>query len=115
MKIRNLLVLLIIGLGTSISAQDTILIKNVNVWDGTSDKLKENHSVLIIGNLIEDVAKKIDVPENTTIIDGKGKTLIPGLSDAHVHLAMTLGVKALRNEADWMYTSVRATKAAENF
>jgi len=96
-------------------SQNSILIKNVNVWDGTSDKLNYNVSVLIKKNLIIDVAKQIDAPKDATIIDGKGKTLIPGLSDVHVHLALTMGMNEIRNEADWMYTAVKAAKSAENF
>lgn len=96
-------------------AQNTILIKNVNVWDGIEEDLKMNYDVLVVNNLIEKVEKNITSEEGTIIIDGKGKTLIPGLSDAHVHLAMTLGMSQLRNRADWMYTSARAVKAAENF
>ena len=96
-------------------AQNNILIKNVNVWDGKADDLLKNYDVLVVDNLIQQVDKNITSEKEATIIDGKGKTLIPGLSDAHVHLAMTLGISELRNQADWMYTSARAVKAAENF
>lgn len=96
-------------------AQDTVHIKNVGVWNGKDDQIKKIYEVLIIGNLIQEVGKNIPEVSGATIIDGMGKTLIPGLSDAHVHLAMTLGVHDLRNKADWMYTSARAVKAAENF
>lgn len=96
-------------------AQNTILIKNVNIWDGIEEDLKMNYDVLVVDNLIEEIEKNITSEEGAIIIDGIGKTLIPGLSDAHVHLAMTLGISQLRNKADWMYTSARAVKAAENF
>jgi len=96
-------------------SQNTILIQNVNVWNGVDDQLKNGYDVLVVDNLIEQVGKNIKAEAGATIIDGMGKTLIPGLSDAHVHLAMTLGIGALRNQADPMYTSIRATKAAENF
>ncbi len=102
-------------LNLTLVAQNTILIKNVNVWDGIGDDLKKNYDVLVVGNLIEKVKKNIPSEEGILVIDGMGKTLIPGLSDAHVHLAMTLGISELRNKADWMYTSARAVKAAENF
>ncbi|MFT5890579.1 MAG: imidazolonepropionase-like amidohydrolase [Dokdonia sp.] len=99
----------------SVHAQNTILIKNVNVWDGTSADLHKNVDVLIQENLIIDVAKNITIPKGATIIDGTGKTLIPGLSDVHVHLALTMGMSKIRNEEDWMYIAVRASKSAENF
>jgi len=99
----------------NISAQNTIVIENVNVWDGTSTKLKNDVSVLIEDNLIANVSKSIKAPQDATIIDGKGKTLIPGLSDAHVHLALTMGMSKIRNNEDWMYVAVKAAKSAENF
>ncbi|MCJ7468194.1 MAG: amidohydrolase family protein [Maribacter sp.] len=98
-----------------LTAQSSILIKNANVWDGTSNQLNISMSVLIEKNLIAQVAKNIPAPEGALVIDGSGKTLIPGLSDAHVHLASTLGLAEIRNDADWMYTAIRAAKSAENF
>ncbi len=109
------LILLSTFLCIGASAQNTTLIKNVNVWDGTSDKLNKNVSVLIEDNLIKQVAKNIPEPNNATILDGGGKTLIPGLSDVHVHLSSTLGDKEVRNDAHWMYTSIRTAISAENF
>jgi len=96
-------------------SQKTLLIKNVDVWDGTSDKLTKNVDVLIDGNLIQKVSKNISEPNGAFVINGGGKTLIPGLSDAHVHLSATMSDKETRNEAHWMYTSIRTAKAAENF
>jgi len=64
-----------------------VLFKNVNVFNGTDNKLYKNHSVLVEGNKIKAVSNKtIKTNSNATIIDGKGKTLMPGLIDAHVHL-----------------------------
>lgn len=96
-------------------SQSSILIKNVNVWDGTSNQLNKNVSVLIKENLIAAISKNISVPEGATVIDGKGQTLIPGLSDAHVHLSATMSDNETRNEAHWMYTSIRTAISTENF
>jgi imidazolonepropionase-like amidohydrolase len=98
-----------------IFAQNSILIKNANVWDGTSNQLSNNMNVLIENNLIKQITKKIEAPPGATIVDGSGKTLIPGLSDAHVHLALTMGMKEIRNDADGMYTAIKSAKAAEHF
>jgi imidazolonepropionase-like amidohydrolase len=112
-SVCSILFFTIIHLG--LTAQNTILIKNANVWDGVSSQLTNNTSVLIENNLIKQVSKNITEPAGATIIDGSGKTLIPGLTDAHVHLALTMGMDEIRNDADWMYTSIKAAKAAENF
>ena len=70
------------------------LFTNVHVWDGTSDKRTEKINVLIEGNLIKKVgAAESDAHGEATVIDGKGKTLMPGLISSHVHLthAMAMG------------------------
>ncbi len=80
---------------TILRAQDTptnILITNVNVWDGTSDKVV-SADVLIENNLIKEVKAGIKAPKGATIIDGKGGTLTPGLIDMHTHIMLN-GPKA---------------------
>ncbi len=95
--------LLLIFFNSSLFAQSNTLIKNVHVWDGTSNQLNKNMDVLIEGNRIKKVAKNILEPNSALVIDGSGKTLIPGLSDVHVHLALTMGMDEIRNDAHWMY------------
>lgn len=70
------------------SDSEAVLIKNIKLIDGTGGQIQENKSVLV-----EDgVFKKIDVTSNfkiardIKIIDGKGKTMIPGLIGVHNHL-----------------------------
>lgn len=109
------LTLLFLVISFTTYTQTTILIKNVNLWDGTSNSLSTNFSVLIEDNLIKKVAKSISEPNGVVVLDGDGKTLIPGLSDAHVHLSATMSGSEARNDAHWMYTSIRTAKAAENF
>ena len=66
--------------------QTQFVIKNVNVITMTSSNtILENATVVIANNLIESINGVI--PNDATIIDGKGKWLIPGLIDAHVHLS----------------------------
>src|SRR5262245_53958410 len=61
------------------------LFQNVKVFDGKSDKLSESTSVLVVGNKIEKVGGDIAAPEEATVIDAGGRTLMPGLIDAHWH------------------------------
>ena len=106
---------------------EVTLFKNVNVFDGKSDKLLMGYDVLVVKNLIKKVAKDIptsgtyefDVktgglkpmetpptaelylsnvvmiyePEQTVtkqvevnVIDGEGRTLMPGMIEAHGHV-----------------------------
>jgi hypothetical protein len=70
-----------------LSAQ-TIVIKNVTVIDATGAPARKNLSVSIDGDHITAIGKKIKIPRGSTAIDGKGKFLIPGLWDMHVHLSV---------------------------
>jgi len=66
-----------------------ILFTNVNIFDGKSDKLATGMSVLVEGNLIKKIGKGLKADANATVIDGGGRTLMPGLIDNHVHLSLT--------------------------
>ena len=72
--------------------ESTVLITNVNIFNGKSEKLIPSMSVLVEGNKITKVAASIDVPAGATVIDGEGRTLTPGFIDAHTHLWWNLGV-----------------------
>ncbi|MGB8960044.1 MAG: amidohydrolase family protein [Candidatus Aminicenantales bacterium] len=65
-------------------SQDKFLIANVRLFDG--EKVVPSASVLVENGKIEAVGKTVAVPLNAQVIDGAGKTLIPGLIDAHVHV-----------------------------
>jgi imidazolonepropionase-like amidohydrolase len=78
---------------------ERVLITNVNIFDGVNDGLKPG-SVLIENNLIIAVGANIKVPQGTTVIDGGGRTLMPGLIDMHSHLATGEGLPDGRDEWD---------------
>jgi len=61
------------------------LITNANIFDGKHEKLATGMSVLVEGNKIAKIAKSIPAPDGATVIDAKGKVLMPGLIDAHYH------------------------------
>jgi len=63
-----------------------VLITNANIFDGKNDKLATGMSVLVEGNKITKIAKSITAPAGATTIDANGRTLTPGLIDAHTHL-----------------------------
>ena len=61
------------------------LFTNVNVFDGFADELAINTDVLVEGNHIVEVGQNISAP-GATVIDGGGRTLMPGLIDMHTHI-----------------------------
>ncbi len=69
----------------------SILIQNVSLFDAERAILIPNTDVLINNGIIQQVSagKKINVAA-AKVIDGKGKTLLPGLWDMHVHFADNL-------------------------
>ena len=67
-----------------------ILIKNTNLFDGTHPQLLENAAVIIEDSLVTDITQEPVSEEGfDEIIDAKGNTAIPGLTDAHVHVSIT--------------------------
>jgi imidazolonepropionase-like amidohydrolase len=84
---KNILILLLVTLSSSLFAQNTILILNVNIVDVANGRIIPNQNVLIKNQRIRSVsaAKAGKLPPAEIIIIGKGKYLIPGLWDNHVH------------------------------
>lgn len=98
------------------TAQKVVLITNVKIFNGKDNKT-------ISGNVLitDDAITKIStapIPTNksamTTIIDGKGKFLMPGLIDAHVHTMFESIQMAVGLTSDIGYVNIVAAKAAEN-
>lgn len=64
------------------------IFENVRIFDGKSDGLTASMNVLVRGNTIEKISSDpipIDAGSSTKIIAGGGRTLMPGLIDAHWH------------------------------
>ena len=68
---------------TSTAFAGTTLVRDVRVFDGRS--AHEHRSVLVRDGAIADADYRGKVPADARIVDGKGRTLLPGLIDAHVH------------------------------
>jgi imidazolonepropionase-like amidohydrolase len=76
-----------------------IAIKNGNLIDGTGAELQANSIILIEDSKIVDIileknssGKEISISPDTLTIDASGKTIMPGLIDAHLHL---LGIRSM--------------------
>jgi len=91
MQPRLLFLLLISALMTaSAQAQSrnaTLIINGGTLIDGTGGPPVADAVVVVSGDRIADTgsSSKIIVPKNTKTIDARGKWIIPGLIDAHVH------------------------------
>lgn len=79
------------------------LIKNVHVWDGSSDGLSQKMNVLVEKNLIKKIrASQSEAHAEAIVIDGRGKTLMPGMIDLHSHLCVQNGLPWGRDNWDQM-------------
>jgi imidazolonepropionase-like amidohydrolase len=56
----------------------------VRVFDGES--VVKDTSVLITTGKVERIGPNLSAPSGTTVVEGKGCTVLPGLIDAHTHI-----------------------------
>ncbi|NMP17902.1 amidohydrolase family protein, partial [Thalassotalea sp. Y01] len=94
----------------------TTLFKNVNVFNGTDNKLYKGLNVLVEGTTISKISDD-DIPINgdARIIDGQGKTLMPGLIDGHAHIMINNNFANVESDMDLTDMSYRASIVAERF
>ena len=91
-----------------------IVFENVRVWDGNSKAMAGPTTVLVEADIIKGIGAAVQASQGAQIIDGEGKTLMPGLIDSHVHLTHTFalgGVKGFE-AATWEEIGSYATASA---
>src|SRR5664279_1773689 len=105
---KALLTILGVLFASALSAQiKPTAITDVRLFDGV--RVVPHATVVFDGTRIVAAGAKVAVPAGATVIDGKGKTLLPGLIDAHTHVFPGSLERALRfgvtTELD-MFTSL---------
>jgi imidazolonepropionase-like amidohydrolase len=65
------------------------LFRNVQLLDPAKDRLLGGHEVLVEGDTIREVSDRGLQTGGATVIDGGGRTLMPGLIDCHVHVYLS--------------------------
>jgi imidazolonepropionase-like amidohydrolase len=73
-------------LGASPAAAQTApatVFRNVRVFDG--ERMLPAQDVLVEGGRIARLGERLVAPEGAAEVDGRGKTLLPGLIDSHTH------------------------------
>src|SRR6476646_5511600 len=87
--------------------QSTVLFQNVRIFDGKSAVLSPPSNVLVRGNRLEKISTgpiPDDNAANVTTIEGRGRTLMPGLIDVHWHamLVRPNPVEALASDVGYL-------------
>lgn len=84
-----------------------VVIRNVTLFDSESARAIPSQTVVITGNRITQIGSDVAIPAGAQVIDGTGKTLLPGLFDMHVHvtesdgpLNIAAGVTSVRDLAN---------------
>ena len=65
------------------------LFKNVHVLDVRAGQLLEDHQVLVEDDAIRELSDRPITATTARVIDGGGRTLMPGLIDCHVHVTFS--------------------------
>jgi imidazolonepropionase-like amidohydrolase len=100
---RALLLSLLVALPL---AAETIVFRNVNVVSMTSPKVLEKQNVIVRDGVIESVSTKLaKMPAGTTVVDGTGKFLMPGLSEMHGHVPPTNAPGGVTEDTLFLYVA----------
>lgn len=88
MNQQILLTILLIAIFPFTTYGQTIIIKDIDIIPMSSDTIVRKQNVLIKDGVIQQIGKlsNLKKEKETSVINGKGKFLMPGLSDMHVHL-----------------------------
>jgi imidazolonepropionase-like amidohydrolase len=125
--IRAALCLLVLAAAPLLAgAQAAFVVRDVRVFDG--ERVAEHRSVLVQDGKIARIGgPELPVPLGATLIDGRRRTLMPGMIDAHVHLtdsaeadlrqAIQLGVTTVIDmfSASTRFERIKVLRAADAF
>ncbi|MCE8537176.1 amidohydrolase family protein [Ruegeria pomeroyi] len=84
-----------------------ILFTNVNVFDGVNETLIEDANVVVTGNLITSVSTEDLAVAGARVIDGGGRTMIPGLIDVHWHTSYCCAAQSTVVTGDILEIAIR--------
>jgi imidazolonepropionase-like amidohydrolase len=78
--------------GSNLPQSDAVLIRNATIWTSEAAGIITDSDILFANGKISAIGRKLSSPRNTTIIDGTGLHVTPGIIDCHSHTAVVGGV-----------------------
>jgi imidazolonepropionase-like amidohydrolase len=87
------------------------ILRNASVLDPEAGNLTPGQSVVVEGGRIADIGPGLTGPEDAVVLDVAGRTVMPGLIDAHTHPAIV--DQDIFDMAEWppTYVAARASHA----
>jgi imidazolonepropionase-like amidohydrolase len=118
-RIGAILAGLLLLTGTALGQDDAVeqtLFTNVSVFDGYAEELAMGMNVLVENNLIKEISGEAINAPGATVIDGGGRTLMPGLIENHAHL-MLMGptLPAMESGTTWEDYAIHASAMAKMY
>lgn len=114
----SLLAVLAAGLSVGQQKSPVTAIKAGRLIDPETGTITTNQVILIEGERITEVGSNLAIPSGATVIDLSQLTVLPGLVDAHTHMAITYKEEPENNYYYLTYitdsTPLRAIQAASN-
>ena len=89
-----LAVLVLLAFCPNLKAQSVVVLKNVNVIDGTGASARPNRTVVIEGDHIQSIATGQADMSGAKTVDMHGQTIMPLIINTHGHLGMVKGTSS---------------------
>lgn len=90
-----------------------LLLRNAGIFDGIGSALTRGQGVLVEGDRIKALVPAADTVSDAEVIDCGGRTLMPGMIDAHWHSILAAISQVVAMTADVPYVHLVAAQEAE--
>jgi imidazolonepropionase-like amidohydrolase len=88
----------------------SILFQNASILDGTAEAALADHHVLVENGTIREVSDRPITASSAQVVDLRGRTLMPGLIDCHVHVIATMADLGANAELPNTLVALRSAK-----
>jgi imidazolonepropionase-like amidohydrolase len=86
------------------ATNDSFVIRDVRLFDG--ERVTENRSVVVVDGRVSQISGSDLNIRGLSVVDGEGRTLLPGFFDTHVHLPGANPAEALAQSVRFGVTTV---------